>query len=130
MRSVATLTYAQAQAAADGRPDATTEPLLEGVIRPLWAAWRAAHGARELRQPLNLDIPERRIVLSDEGKVLSVAFRERLDAHRLIEDFMILANVAAAETLEAKRLRLLYRVHEEPSPEKLEACARSSGRSG
>ena len=88
---------------------------------PLWAAWRAAHKARDLRQPLNLDLPERRIVLSDEGKVLSVAFRERLDAHRLIEDFMILANVAAAETLEAKRLRLLYRVHEEPSPEKLEA---------
>ena len=60
-------------------------------------------------------------MLSDEGKVLSVAFRERFDAHRVIEDFMILANVAAAETLEAKRLRLLYRVHEEPSPEKLEA---------
>jgi ribonuclease R len=120
MRSAATLTYSQAQAAADGRPDAVTEPLLEGVIRPLWAAWRAAHKARDLRPPLNLDIPERRIVLSDEGKVLSVAFRERFDAHRLIEDFMILANVAAAETLEAKKLRLLYRVHEEPSPEKLE----------
>jgi len=121
MRSVATLTYSQAQAAADGRPDPTTEPLVDTVIRPLWAAWRAAHRARDLRQPLNLDIPERRIVLSDEGKVLSVAFRERFDAHRLIEDFMILANVAAAETLEAKRLRLLYRVHEEPSPEKLES---------
>jgi ribonuclease R len=121
MRSAATLTYSQAQAAADGRPDDLTGPLLDTVIRPLWAAWRAAHTARDLRQPLNLEIPERRIVLSDEGKVLSVAFRERLDAHRVIEDFMILANVAAAETLEAKRLRLLYRVHEEPSPEKLEA---------
>jgi ribonuclease R len=121
MRSAATLTYSQAQAAADGRPDDVTGPLLDAVVRPLWAAWRAAHKARDLRQPLNLEIPERRIVLSDEGKVLSVAFRERLDAHRVIEDFMILANVAAAETLEAKRLRLLYRVHEEPSPEKLEA---------
>jgi ribonuclease R len=121
IRSAATLTYAQAQAAADGRPDAVTGPLVEAVVAPLWAAWRAAHKARELRQPLNLDLPERRIVLSDEGKVLSVAFRERFDAHRLIEDFMILANVAAAETLEAKRLGLLYRVHEEPSPEKLEA---------
>jgi ribonuclease R len=121
MRSVATLTYAQSQAAADGRPDATTAPLLEPVIRPLWVAWRAARRARELRQPLNLDLPERRIVLSDEGKVLSVAFRERYDAHRVIEDFMILANVAAAETLEAMRLSLLYRVHEEPSPEKLES---------
>ena len=121
IRSAATLTYSQAQAAADGTPDATTAPLLDTVITPLWAAWAAAHAARDLRQPLNLDLPERRIVLADDGKVLSVAFRERLDAHRLIEDFMILANVAAAETLEAKRLRLLYRVHEEPSPEKLEA---------
>ncbi|HVL21990.1 MAG TPA: VacB/RNase II family 3'-5' exoribonuclease, partial [Amaricoccus sp.] len=121
MRSPATLTYSQAQAAADGLPDPVTEPLAEGVIRPLWAAWAAAQRARDQRQPLNLDLPERRIVLSDEGKVLSVAFRERLDAHRVIEDFMILANVAAAETLETKRLRLLYRVHEEPSPEKLEA---------
>ncbi|MFO1210192.1 MAG: ribonuclease R [Amaricoccus sp.] len=121
MRSVATLSYAQAQAAADGRADAVAEPLVEMVVRPLWAAWRAARRARELRQPLNLDLPERRIVLSDEGKVLSVAFRERYDAHRVIEDFMILANVAAAETLESKRVQLLYRVHEEPSPEKLEA---------
>jgi ribonuclease R len=121
MRSAATLTYSQVQAAVDGRPDAVTGPLIEPVISPLWAAWRAAHKARDLRQPLNLDLPERRIVLSDEGKVLSVAFRERHDAHRVIEDLMILANVAAAETLEAKRLRLLYRVHEEPSPEKLEA---------
>ncbi len=121
MRSQATLSYAQAQAAADDRPDAATTPLLDTVIRPLWDAWRAAARARDVRQPLNLDLPERRIVLSDEGKVLSVAFRERLDAHRVIEDFMILANVAAAESLEAKRLRLLYRVHEEPSPEKLDA---------
>ncbi|HRO12979.1 ribonuclease R, partial [Amaricoccus sp.] len=121
IRSAATLTYSQTQAAADGNPDAATEPLLDTVIRPLWNAWTAAHRARDLRQPLNLDLPERRIVLSDEGKVLSVAFRERYDAHRLIEDFMILANVAAAETLEAKKIRLLYRVHEEPSPEKLEA---------
>ena len=121
IRSAATLTYSQAQAAADGRPDATTSPLLATVIAPLWNAWAAAHQARDLRQPLNLDLPERRIVLSEEGKVLSVAFRERYDAHRLIEDFMILANVAAAETLEAKKMRLLYRVHEEPSPEKLEA---------
>jgi ribonuclease R len=121
MRSPASLTYAQAQAAAEGKPDGANAPLLVEVIDPLWAAWRAAHKARKAREPLDLDLPERRIVLSEKGEVLSVAFRERFDAHRLIEDFMILANVAAAETLEAKRIRLLYRVHEEPSPEKLEA---------
>ena len=68
IRSVATLSYTQAQAAADGRPDETTAPLVDTVITPLWAAWRAAHSARDLRQPLNLDLPERRIVLSDEGR--------------------------------------------------------------
>ncbi len=121
MRSPASLSYEQAQAAADGTPDAETAPLVETVIAPLWAAWHAAHKARDLRAPLNLDLPERRIVLSDEGKVVSVNFRDRFDAHKVIEDFMILANVCAAETLEAKRTRLLYRVHEEPSPEKLDA---------
>ncbi len=121
IRSRASLTYQQAQAAADGAPDAAAEPLMETVIRPLWAAFAASDKARALRAPLDLELPERRIVLSDEGKVLSVAFRDRLAAHRLIENFMILANVAAAETLEAKRLRLLYRVHEEPNPEKLDA---------
>jgi len=130
MRSVATLSYRQAQDAADGRPDETTAPLVEAVIRPLWAAWAAARKAREVRAPLNLDLPERRIVLSDEGKVLSVAFRDRFDAHRVIEDFMILANVAAAETLEAKRVHLLYRVHEEPNPEKLEALREIVGTVG
>jgi ribonuclease R len=121
MRSAGSLTYGQVQAAIDGMPDDAAGVLLETVLKPLWAAWRAAVQARDQRQPLNLDLPERRIILTDEGKVLSVAFRDRLDAHRMIEDFMILANVAAAEMLEAKKVRLLYRVHEEPSPEKLEA---------
>ena len=130
MRSPASLSYTQAQDAADDRPDAATAPLVETVIRPLWAAWRAAHAARDTRQPLNLDLPERRIVLSDDGRVLSVNFRDRFDAHRVIEDFMILANVAAAETLEARRARLLYRVHEEPSPEKLDALRETAASVG
>ncbi len=121
MRSRASLSYDQAQAAADGAPDEQTAPLLTTVIEPLWAAWRAASEARTLRAPLALDLPERKIILSESGEVTSVAFRDRFDAHRVIEDFMILANVAAAETLEAKKLRLLYRVHEEPNPEKLDA---------
>ena len=121
MRSAGSLSYGQVQAAIGGEPDEAAAPLLEPVLKPLWEAWRSAAVAREARSPLALDLPERKIVLSETGEVLSVAFRERLDAHRVIEDFMILANVAAAEALEAKRLPLLYRVHEEPNPEKLES---------
>ncbi|MCB1368347.1 MAG: ribonuclease R [Rhodobacteraceae bacterium] len=120
MHSHATLNYVQVQAAADGAPDDDCTPILDSVIRPLYAAYEAAAKARNARQPLHLDLPERRIELSDDGHVTSVAFRERFEAHKLIEEFMILANVCAAETLEAKRRPLLYRVHEEPSPEKLD----------
>jgi ribonuclease R len=119
MRSCAKLAYAQAQAAIDGRPDETTAPLLETVLGPLWAAWRCAYEARKERAPLDLDLPERKILLNKDGTVDRVIVPERLDAHRLIEEFMILANVAAAETLEAKKTALLYRVHDEPSIEKL-----------
>ncbi|MCL5776963.1 ribonuclease R [Limibaculum sp. FT325] len=121
MRSRASLTYAQVQQAEDGALDAATAPLLHDVVKPLFAAYRAAAAARDRRQPLDLDLPERRIVLDEDGHVVSVDFRDRFDAHRLIEEFMILANVAAAETLESVRRPLLYRVHEEPNPEKLES---------
>ncbi len=121
MRSPASLSYEQAQAAADGHPDDQTKPLIEDGIKPLWAAYFAARKATNNRQPLHLDLPERKIILSEEGKVVSVAFRDRFDAHKLVEEFMVLANVCAAETLEAKRKPLLYRVHEPPKPEKLEA---------
>jgi len=120
MRSRASLNYEQAQAAFEGRHDAATEPLA-APLATLHAAWRATLPAREARQPLDLDLPERRIVLSPEGQVEGVAFKDRLDAHRLIEEFMVLANVAAAEELITRRRPLLFRVHEEPSPEKLEA---------
>ncbi len=121
MRSVASLSYEEVQAAQDGAVTDRTAPLIETVIAPLYAAHAALARARALRQPLEIDLPERRIVLSEEGKVLSVAFRESLPAHRLIEEFMVLANVAAAETLVEKRTPLLFRVHEEPNPDKLEA---------
>lgn len=120
MRSVASLHYAQVQAAVDGQPDDRTAPLVEPVLKPLYAAYGALKRARELRQPLDLELPERKIELDDEGRVLSVAFKERLDAHKLIEEFMILANVAAAEELIRLKRPLLFRVHEEPSPLKLE----------
>ena len=121
MRSVASLHYEEVQAAIDGAPNDRTAPLLDDVLKPLYAAYDALKVARERRQPLDLDLSERQIVLSDAGEVTSVAEKERLDAHRLIEEFMVLANVAAAETLIEKRQPLLFRVHEEPAPEKLNA---------
>lgn len=130
IRSVASLTYEDVQAAIDGQPNERTAPLLEPVLKPLYAAYAALVEARERRQPLDLDLPERRIILSEEGKVTSVAFKDRLDAHRLIEEFMVLANVCAAETLIAKRTPLLFRVHEEPSPEKLDALRETARASG
>jgi ribonuclease R len=121
MRSAARLTYPQAQAAFDRRPDKKTAHLQDRVMRPLWAAYRTLSLARDQRSPLDLDLPERRIVMGGDGKVQSIAFRERLESMRLIEEFMIMANVAAAETLEHARVPLVYRVHEEPSKEKLVA---------
>ena len=91
------------------------------VLRPLWDCWRALLAAREKREPLDLDLPERRVVLDEKGRIMSVAPRERLDAHRLIEDYMIAANVAAAKALEAKKSPVMYRDHEPPSREKLTA---------
>lgn len=121
MRSPASLHYEEVQAAIDGSPNERTEPLLEPVLQPLYAAYAALVEARELRQPLELNLPERQIVLGDDGAVQSVNFKDRLDAHKLIEEFMVLANVAAAETLIAKKSPLLFRVHEEPSQDKLNA---------
>lgn len=130
MRSVASLSYAQVQGAIDGNPDDVTAPLLDDVLRPLYAAFKAAKLARAERQPLDLDLPERKIILSDEGKVLSVDFYERFDAHKVIEEFMILANVSAAEELIRLKAPLLFRVHEEPSPEKLQALREVAEASG
>ncbi|MBC7139965.1 MAG: ribonuclease R [Defluviimonas sp.] len=130
MKSVASLVYDEVQQAQDGAPNERCAPLLDDVIRPLYAAYAALKAARERRQPLDLDLPERKIVLTDDGKVASVNYRERLDAHRLIEEFMILANVAAAEELERLRRPLLYRVHEEPSPQKLDALREVAEASG
>ena len=121
MRSVAKLSYQQAQSAIGGRPDEDTEMLVEPVLAPLYAAYETAARARAERQPLDLDLPERKILLKGDGTVDRVITPERLEAHRLIEEFMILANVAAAETLERARVPLIYRVHDEPGMEKVVA---------
>jgi ribonuclease R len=121
IRSAAKLHYEQAQFAVSGRTDDVTEPIANGVLAPLYAAYRTVLRARDERAPLDLDIPERKIVLKSDGTVDRVVMPLRLESHRLIEEFMILANVAAAETCERANVPLIYRVHDEPSPEKLNA---------
>jgi len=121
MRSAAKLNYQQAQAAIGGRTDEDTQPLLDLALKPLYEAYEALKRARDARGPLDLDLPERKILLKHDGTVDRVIVPERLESHRLIEEFMILANVAAAETLEKARTPLVYRVHDEPSLEKVEA---------
>ncbi|KAA9018645.1 MULTISPECIES: ribonuclease R [Sphingobium] len=118
IRVAAVLAYEDAQAAIDGTKD---NDLLEPALKPLWACWALLRKARDARDPLALDLPERRVVLDEFGKIVSVAVRERLDAHMLIEDYMIAANVAAAKALEAKKAPVMYRVHETPGREKLVA---------
>ena len=119
MRSAARLTYEEAQDAVDGKPNAVTAPLHESVLRPLYGAYAALEHARRKRGTLDLDLPERRILLDEAGHVARIEPRARLDSHKLIEEFMIAANVAAAETLERLRRPCLYRVHDAPDPAKL-----------
>ncbi|KAB2940933.1 MAG: ribonuclease R [Hyphomicrobium sp.] len=119
MRSAAKLSYQEAQAAIDGRPSDKAGPLLERVLRPLWAAYAAMAAARDRRAPLDLDLPERKILLDEMGRVAYVVTPERLTAHRLIEEFMIQANIAAAEMLEQRKTPVVYRIHDQPSKEKL-----------
>jgi len=138
VRIAANIAYEDAQAAIDAAneerievssptcsmPDvegAVPRELVDGALKPLWACWRALFAARQKRDPLELDLPERRVMLDEKGRIASIAPRDRLDAHRLVEDFMIAANVAAARALEAKKAPVMYRVHESPSREKLVA---------
>ena len=123
MRSHAKLSYEEAQAAIDGKTGGAGEPWLEPVLKPLWGAYGALKKARDKRGPLELDLPEKRVEIGEDGKVLGIIEKERFDAHRLIEEFMIQANVAAAETLEKLGSPLLYRVHDQPSESKLAALA-------
>ncbi|MGI2035827.1 ribonuclease R [Rhizobium panacihumi] len=120
MKSAAKLSYQQAQAAIDGKTDDKTGPLLEPILKPLWHAYEVMKRGRDRRQPLELDMPERKIVLKSDGTVDKVIIPERLDAHKLIEEMMIQANVAAAETLEKKKQPLVYRIHDGPSLAKQE----------
>jgi ribonuclease R len=120
MRSAARLTYEQVQRARDGHPDERTRPLIDPVIAPLYGAFAALEQARRERGTLELDLPERRVLLDGNGRVRAIEPRHRHDSHKLIEEFMIAANVAAAETLEARRQPCMYRIHDRPDPAKVE----------
>jgi ribonuclease R len=121
MRSAAKLSYEQAQAAADGTPDDKTQPILKSIIQPLYAAYAVLKKGRDARSPLHIESAERRILIDREGEVAAITPRASLEAHKLIEEMMIQANVSAAETLEAKKTPLIYRIHDTPSPEKVQA---------
>ena len=123
MRSVARLTYEEVQRAIDAQPSDQAAPLVEPLLRPLYGAFAALDRAWRRRGALDLDLPERRIQLDQDGKVARIEPRQRLDSHRLIEEFMVAANVAAAETLERLHRPCLYRIHDAPDPVKLAALS-------
>jgi ribonuclease R len=120
MRSAERLTYEEVENAHKGYPDDKTGPLMEPVIRPLYKAYSILKRARELRGALEIDLPERKAIISDKGIVTAIIPRQRLESHQLIEEFMILANVAAASALEEKESPCIYRIHDSPSFERLE----------
>lgn len=116
IRVAANLAYEAAQQQIDDEAD---DPMSREVLQPLWGCWRALMAARKARDPLEIDLPERRVLLDDKGQVRGVATRERLDAHKVIEEMMIAANVAAAKALEERKAPVMYRCHETPDREKL-----------
>jgi ribonuclease R len=119
MRSAAKLSYQGAQEIFDGHGPDMPEPL-SGALRALWDAYQSLKRGRQEREPLELDLPERKVLVAPDGSIDRIVTPERLEAHRLIEEFMIQANVAAAETLEARKSPLVYRIHDAPSMAKLE----------
>ncbi len=123
MRSHAKLSYEQAQMAIDGHGDEISLPLLEPVLKPLWSAWKGLLKARARRHPLELDLPERKIIMDDGGRIKDILTPERLDAHKVIEEFMIQANVCAAQTLDNAKSPVIYRIHPAPSFEKMQSLA-------
>ena len=130
IKSVASLNYEEVQKSVEGTVNEKVKPHFENVIKPLYECYLCLKKSKDFRQPLDLDLPERKVELFKNGRVKAVVFKERFDSHRLIEEFMILANVAAAEELSKARSEFLYRVHEEPTPEKLNALrevAQSAG---
>jgi ribonuclease R len=121
MRSAARLTYGQVQKAADGAADADLEAAVAALVPPLYGAYRVLRAARAARGALELDLPEHTVTIAEDGSVARIGLAPRYDSNRVIEEFMIAANVAAAAALEAKQAGCMYRVHDQPDLAKLEA---------
>jgi ribonuclease R len=130
IKSRARLTYEQVQMARDGSPDALTAPLLDAVINPLYAVYEKLAAARRKRGTIELELPERQILLNEHGKVQDIVVRRRLASHMLVEELMIAANVAAARALAEKKRPCLFRVHDKPDPIRIEALAQYLERLG
>jgi ribonuclease R len=121
MRSRQRLTYEDVQAARDGAAGAREH--LRGVLTQidhLYAVYEALSRQRTARGTLDLELPEARIELGSDGRIERIGVRQRNDAHRLIEECMIAANVQAARFLRRHRLATLFRVHAGPDDEKFE----------
>ncbi len=114
MRSHTRLTYEQAQDIFDTK---SGEMLPE--LTNLYGAYATFLKQRDKRGAMDLDLPEYNIVMGEDGHVAKVEKRMRLDSHKLIEECMVTANIAAALTLEKKQLPGVYRVHEPPSEDKI-----------
>ena len=122
MRSHARLTYAQAQTAFDGNPDETAKPVAH-ILADIFKAYEALRTARSRRAPLDIEMPERKVVLDAKGRVTGIEVKDRFDAHKLVEEFMIQANVCAAQALERANTPLIYRVHEPPEMERVQGLS-------
>ncbi|AQX28051.1 MULTISPECIES: ribonuclease R [unclassified Bartonella] len=115
MRTAAKLSYQEVQCAIEGNTNKKTAPLLKNILQPLWDAYSCLKIARNHRQPLELEVPETKIILDQNGYIKDVMILPHLEAHRLIEEFMIQANIAAAETLKEYHQPFIYRIHDRPS---------------
>jgi ribonuclease R len=122
MCSAARLTYDLAYAALfEGKPEARRQigPVVEQLL-PLVEVFRALQKAREKRGALDFDAPEPKFVINAAEQITGIELKGRNDAHRLIEECMVIANVATATELTARKCPSLYRVHTEPDERKLE----------
>jgi ribonuclease R len=122
MRSHARLTYTRVADALAGEPDPQVRPVLED-LKVAQALAQKLNQQRRARGSIDFDLPEAKIVLDDQGRILEIVKRPRNDAHRLIEEFMLAANEGVARFFEVRGLPTVYRIHDQPDRDKLEAFA-------